>query len=273
MVQAPERQEYVSLAELLGLEGKVAIVTGGGMGIGHGIVTRLSEAGAAIVVADRDLEAAEATVTEVREHGGQAMAVHCDVTQEEDIKRTVAEAVREYGHVDVLVNNAGIYPFTPALQLAVEDWDRIQAVNLRGVFLFAKEFTQQVAKQGEGGTIVNIGSIDAIHPTMVGLAAYDASKGGALMFTKNFALEAAQYGVRVNMIAPGGIATEGTTTGLKDLPKETLETLRTEFVAKIPLGRMGVPDDIAMMALFLASRASRYMTGSVVVVDGGMLLK
>jgi 2-deoxy-D-gluconate 3-dehydrogenase len=217
MVRAPERQEYVSLAELLNLEGKVAIVTGGGMGIGHGIVTRLSEAGATMVIADRNMEAAEAVVTEIRERGRQAMAVHCDVTKEEDIKRMVAEAVREYGHVDVLVNNAGIYPFTPAMQLKVEDWDRIQNINLRGTFLFNRAFTEQAAKQGSGGAIVNIGSIDSIHPTMVGLAAYDASKGRVLMFTKNFALEAAQYGVRVNMIAPGGIATEGTTKGLRPL--------------------------------------------------------
>ena len=128
-------------------------------------------------------------------------------------------------------------------------------------------------KQGDGGVIVNIGSIDAIHPSAVGLAAYDASKGGVLMFTKNFALEVAPLGIRVNMVAPGGIATEGSTAGLSSIPAEQLEELQKTFLAQIPMGHMGAPDDIAKVVLALATPVTAYMTGAVVVVDGGRLLR
>ncbi|MFW6174898.1 MAG: SDR family NAD(P)-dependent oxidoreductase [Chloroflexota bacterium] len=267
-----QQPEYVPLDRLLSLEGKTAIITGGAKGIGHGIVKRFAEAGASVVIADYDEQAAKGAAEEVNSAGGKAVAARCDVASESDIKETVAMAARELGSVDILVNNAGIYPLKPALQMTADEWQRVQDVNLRGLFLFSREFANRNIEQGGGGVIVNIGSIDSLHPSSVGLAAYDASKGGVLMFTKNFALEVAPHGIRVNMIAPGGIATEGTSGGASGPPQEELAQLIKEFMAKIPLGRMGVPDDIATVALVLATPASAYMTGETVVVDGGRLL-
>lgn len=269
MTQQPQR---VPLGDLFSLSGKVAIVTGGGMGIGHGIVLRLAEAGADVVMADLKLDAAERAAAEVRQMGGRALALQCDVAEESQVAEVVRHTASELGRVDVLVNNAGVYPFKPALETTVEEWDRVQNVNLRGVFLFSREFVNELKREGHGGAIVNIGSIDSLHPSSVGLAAYDASKGGLLMFTKNFALEVASQDVRVNMIAPGGISTEGTAAGSIGLSAEALDALMRDFMAKIPMGRMGVPDDIATVALFLATPASSYMTGETVVVDGGRLL-
>ncbi len=267
-----QQSEHIPVSKLLSLEGKVAIVTGGGMGIGRGIVRRLAEAGAAVVVMDRDESAAARTVEEVRQSGATAMALVGDVAEESSVRQVVQASVGEYGHLDVLVNNAGIYPFRPALEMSVQEWDRVQNVNLRGAFLYSREFANQVIAQGGGGVIVNIGSIDSFHPSSVGLAAYDASKGGLLMFTRNFALEVAPYRIRVNMIAPGAIATEGSQQSLAGLSPEQAEAIRAQFIARIPLRRMGTPDNIATVTLFLSSPASAYMTGAAVIVDGGILL-
>jgi 2-deoxy-D-gluconate 3-dehydrogenase len=141
-------------------------------------------------------------------------------------------------------------------------------VNLRGLFLLSREFAKAAAQRHSGGAIVNIGSIDSFHPSSVGLAAYDASKGGVLMFTRNFALEVAPLGIRVNMIAPGGIATEGVTAAQSNVPEDLLR----EFLARVPLGRWGEADDIATMALVLVTPLSGYVTGAAFVVDGGRLL-
>jgi 2-deoxy-D-gluconate 3-dehydrogenase len=152
--------------------------------------------------------------------------------------------------------------------MTAEFWDRVQSVNLRGLFLLCREFAKEIGKQGSGGVIVNIGSIDSLHPSSVGLAAYDASKGGVLMFTRNFALEVAPLGIRVNMIAPGGVTTEGVSEAQRGMPEEMMQ----QFLARVPLGRWGEPDDIATMALVLATPISAYVTGATFVVDGGRLL-
>ncbi|MBM3948791.1 MAG: SDR family oxidoreductase [SAR202 cluster bacterium] len=265
-------QERLSIGRLLSQHGKTAIITGGAMGIGKGIADRFAEAEANVVIVDLNQEEAQKAVDAVVKAGGKAVAAGCDVSDESTVKATVKKAITAFGRVDVLVNNAGIYPFAPALQMLVAEWDRIQAVNLRGLFLFSREFANQVIRQGGGGVIVNIGSIDSLHPSAVGLAAYDASKGGVLMFTKNFALEVAPYGIRVNMIAPEGIVTEGVQKGLTGLTPEQMKAMKEQFLARVPLGRWGMPDDIATVALFLASPAASYMTGSYMVVDGGRLL-
>jgi 2-deoxy-D-gluconate 3-dehydrogenase len=257
------------------LNGKNAAVTGGAMGIGRGIVERLAQAGANVVIADMSGETAAATAAEVTAKGGGkvvGMQLNCtDSCAGDDI---VAAVTKEFGSIDILVNNAGIYPSVPMLSMDEATWDKVQAVNLKGLAFISKAVATKMIAQGKPGKIVNIASIDGIHPSMVGLAAYDASKGGVIMFTKNFALEVAPKGIRVNAIAPGGIATPGTAAPLagSGMTQEQMEAMMTGFLAQIPLGRMGEPDDIGKVAAFLASSASDYMTGEVVVVDGGYLL-
>lgn len=253
----------IALDDVLRLDGKTAIVTGGAKGIGRGIAERLVEAGADVVIADVDAEAGQATAEDIGAH-----FVAADMTVPEDLERLVAEADARDGHLEILVNNAGIFPFAPALEMTAEAWDRVLAVNLRGLFLLSRAFANAVIAAGHRGSIVNIGSIDSFHPSNVGLAAYDASKGGVLMFTRNFALEVAPHGIRVNMIAPGGVMTEGVSAAQGNVPEDVL----AQFLARVPLARWGEPDDIAMMALALVTPMTAYVTGSAFVVDGGRLL-
>lgn len=243
-----------SIKDIMNLSSKVAIVTGGDQGIGLGIAYRLAEAGAKVIIAD---------YKEPEKNDPAFKFVKTDVSVEEDVKKMVEQAVADFGSVDILVNNAGIYPAKPVMSMNSEDFDKVIAVNLRGVFLCTKYASEQMIKQGNGGKIINVTSIDALHPSSVGLAHYDASKHGVWGFTKNVALELAPHKIYVNAIAPGGIITPGT----KDMAK-----MMEAFLAKIPMHRMGEPDDIGKVALFLASDMSSYMTGAQIVVDGGVLL-
>lgn len=256
------------------LTGKVAIVTGGAMGVGFGIVRRFVEAGADVVVADLDGDLAYRKAAEL-EGPGKAIPLEVDVSDNLAGQRMVDECVASFGRVDILVNNAGIYPMIPLLEMSRETWQRVIDVNLTGLAFVAKAVAARMVEQGSGGKIINIASIDALHPSMVGLAAYDSSKGGVLMFTKAFALEMAPHAVSVNAIAPGGISTEGTAAPLQGsgMTEEQMAAMMEQFVAQIPLRRMGEPDDIAKVAAFLASPASDYITGELIVVDGGRLLK
>lgn len=262
--QSPPPQA-APLSDLLDLSGRTAIVTGAGMGIGLGIARRLHEAGANLVIADLDLLAAEdaaEALQALRAHS--ALAVHSDISDPASVERIVHDGVELFGAIDILVNNAGIYPMVPLGELDLKTFQRVIAVNLTGLFLCTKAVSAQMIAQGKGGRIINVTSIDALHPSMVGLAPYDASKHGAWGFTKNVALELAQHEISVNAIAPGGIMTPGT----GEMNKADLEG----FESMIPMARMGNPDDIARVALFLASGLCSYMTGSQVVVDGGRLL-
>jgi len=256
------------------LEGRHAVVTGGARGIGFGIVQRFVEAGADVLVADLDGDLAEKMAASLA-GPGRAAGMAADVTDLAAGDAMVAHATQLFGSVDLLVNNAGIYPQVPMLDMTPELWDRVQSINLRGLAFVSKAFATAMVERGDGGKIVNIASIDGLHPSMVGLAAYDASKGGVVMFTKNLALELAPHGINVNAIAPGGIATEGTAAPLEGsgMTEAEMAAMMQQFIDnKIPMGRMGEPDDIAKAAVFLASAASDYMTGETVVVDGGTLL-
>jgi 2-deoxy-D-gluconate 3-dehydrogenase len=255
------------------LGGKSAIVTGGAMGIGLGIVTRFVEAGGNLLIADLDGDLAAERAAAL-DGPGKAASMAIDVAAPEAGQRLVDECVARFGSVDILVNNAGIYPMTPMLQLTRDQWQRVIDVNLTGLAFVSQAVGNRMAEQGTGGKIINIASIDALHPSMVGLAAYDSSKGGVLMFTKAFAREMAPHRVNVNAIAPGGITTEGTAAPLQDsgMTEAEMEAMMKGFLAGIPLHRMGEPDDIATVAVFLAAPASDYMTGELVVVDGGALL-
>lgn len=258
--------------ELLDLSGKTAIVTGGALGIGFGIAYRLTEAGANVVIADLDGEKAKGSAEELISKGWQAKGIVCDVSLEADVKRMVAETISSFGGIDILVNNAGIYPSIPLSKMVLEDFDKVLAINLEGAFLCTKYATEQMIKQRNGGKIINITSIDALHPSMIGLAHYDSSKHGLWGFTKNAALEYAQHKIWVNAIAPGGIATPGVAKMQQGPAGADQEKMIEVFLNKIPMHRMGEPDDIGKVALFLASEMSSYMTGSQIVVDGGVLL-
>jgi 2-deoxy-D-gluconate 3-dehydrogenase len=254
-----------ALRALIDLGGRVAVVTGASMGIGLGIARRLHEAGAAVVLADLRADlAADAAAPMEAARPGSAMAVRADVAEEDDVRRMADEAVARLGRIDVLVNNAGIYPNRPLEQMDAATFRRVLDVNLTGAFLCTREAARHMIAQGEGGRIVNVTSIDALHPSMVGLAHYDASKHGLWGFTKSSALELAPHGIAVNAVAPGAIRTPG----VGEVDEATLEA----FAALVPLGRIGLPDDIARAVLFLASDLASDVTGTQVVVDGGRLL-
>lgn len=240
------------------------------MGIGLGIAYRLAEAGAHIVIADLNEEVGAQTARALNDHGWEASFIKTDVANEEHIGKATSFAVETCGGIDILVNNAGIYPIIPVMQMDVAKFEKIIAVNLTSVFLFTKSVADVMIKQGRGGKIINITSIDALHPSAVGLGAYDASKHGLWGLTKNTALELAPHNIQVNAIAPGGIHTPGTGAGGPKTPE--IEAIQKRFIEKIPMKRMGEPDDIGKVALFLASDLSSYITGAQIVVDGGVLL-
>jgi 2-deoxy-D-gluconate 3-dehydrogenase len=251
------------------LVGKNTIITGAAMGIGFGIAKRFVEAGANVLLAD---VAPTQPAIDALDASGRVIGAHLDVTDANSGEAAVECCVGEFGSVDILVNVAGIYPMSPVLEMTPEFFDRVIAINLRGLVFLSKAVGRQMVKQGKGGKIVNVASIDSVHPSAVGLAAYDASKGGVLMFTKSFALEMAPHGVNINAIAPGGITTEGTSKGLTSLTPEQTAAMTAAFTKLIPMGRFGQPDDIAKVAVFLASSAADYMTGELIIVDGGRLL-
>lgn len=261
-------------SKLLDLTGKTVIVTGA-VGIGYGIAQRLAEAGANVVVASRSKEQVEVSVASLSAKGYRVKGSVVDVANEEDVKRMVQETVANFGSVDILVNNAGIYPSIPVHKMTLQDFENVLSVNLKGVFLCTKYVSEQMISQGKGGKIINVTSIDALHPSSVGLAHYDASKHGVWGFTKNVALELAAHKIWVNAIAPGGITTPGVQKLQQSSPAPQgvdMTKVMETFMAKIPMHRMGEADDIGKVALFLASDMSSYMTGTQIVVDGGVLL-
>lgn len=260
--------------ELLNLANKTAVVTGGAMGIGKGIVGRLHEAGANVVIADVDDDGAKAAVDELNaKRAGSALAVHVDVSSADDVNKMVQAAISNFDGIDILINNAGIYPAKSLHDMVDEDFKKVLDVNLHGAYLCTKYVSEQMISQGHGGKIINITSIDALHPSMVGLAHYDASKHGLWGFTKNVALELASHKIWVNAVAPGGITTPGIVKMQGPAqPGVDMKAVMDAFMAKIPMHRMGDPDEIGKAVLFLASDMASYMTGSQIVVDGGALL-
>jgi 2-deoxy-D-gluconate 3-dehydrogenase len=262
-----------TIAELFDLTGNGAIVTGGAMGIGQAISHRLSEAGASVTIADLNLEAAQETAEEIKARGGKAQAVEADTRSAADAKKVAKATADAFGSLDILVNNAGIFPLLPVMQVEEELWDRVIDINLKGSFLYAKAAAEVMIQAGKGGKIINLSSVDGLHPNGNAIH-YNASKGGVIMLTKALALELAPHQIRVNTVAPGSIETPGVQSWAAKAMANglTLEELGKSFHGRIPLGRRGKPDDIARAVLFLASEASDYMTGSLMLVDGGYLL-
>jgi len=254
------------MKNLFELEGKVALVTGARRGMGRTHCLILASAGAKVVVSDINKEECQKVVAEIEDKGGEALAVKCDISQKSEVEAMVAQAVERFGRVDILVNNAGIADFKEFISMTEEDWDRTIDINLKGYFLCSQAAVKEMIKTGSG-VIVNIGSI-AMGQTGVGfqnLVHYVASKGGIAGMTEALALELAHYNIRVNAVAPGAIDTP-----MVDPIKSNDEGLKG-LLARLPMKRMGKPEEISSAVLFLASDASSYMTGSVINVDGGWL--
>jgi len=247
------------------LGGKVAIVTGAGSGIGKVAAELFAAEGASVVVADVVTEAAHATARQILSTGATATAVTVDVSSESDTQRMVGAAVENFGALHVLFNNAGIFPGDDGgvLDTAPETWDRVMAVNLRGVWFGCRAAVPVMIDSG-GGSIVNVASFVALMGAATAQVAYTASKGGVLAFTRELAVEYARRGVRANALCPGPIDTPLLAELLADPAR------RQRRLVHIPLGRLGRPEEIARAALFLASEESSFMTGSALVVDGGI---
>lgn len=249
------------------LNGKVVIVTGGGGAIGSAICLQMAANGAKVVVIGRTIKTLEAVVEQIKEQGGEAVAVTCDVSDRESTQKMVDTVVEMYGRIDCLVNNAGING-GPEMRKPIHEydddlWQRIINVDLNGVYYCSKPVIKQMEKQGTGGSIINIGSIAGLTPLRL-QCAFTAAKAAVFNLSKAMALELAPLNIRVNSIAPGSIMFEGTRK-LFYADKDRAEAM----MSHIPMHRPGEPDEIAGMTCFLASDDASYMTGAVVTIDGG----
>ena len=263
-----------TIAELFDLKGRGAVVTGGAMGIGQAIAFRLAEAGASVMITDIVMETANQTVEQIKATGGKARAIQADVSSAADARKIAQTAVEVLGSLDILINNAGVYPWLPVMEITEEMWDKTHDVNLKGVFFCSQAAAAEMIRAGHGGKIINIASKDGINPGGNAAASYVASKGGVIMLTKALALELAPHSILVNAVAPGGIVTPGGKGVMRDLRAKGVDLVEVGKRSKerTPLGHAGEPDDIAKVVLFLASAAADYMTGSLLLVDGGYLL-
>jgi len=244
------------------LEGKKAIVTGGGRGIGRAVALALAGEGADVAVLDMDESGARETAGLIEKAGRAALSFPVDVSRSSSVQTVVNKILDLWKSIDIVVNNAGITRDTLLIRMSEEDWDSVIAVNLKGAFNLSRAIARSMMKQ-RSGCIVNMASIIGMMGN-AGQVNYAASKGGLIAFTKALAKEMAPRGVRVNAVAPGFIATEMT----DKIP----EKIRERMVAEIPLGRMGTPEDIAGVVAYLVSPAAAYITGQVLVVDGGMYM-
>jgi NAD(P)-dependent dehydrogenase (short-subunit alcohol dehydrogenase family) len=249
--------------ELFDLSGRTAIVTGGGSGIGRQMATGLAEAGANVVLCARKVERCEAAAAEIEALGVRALAFACDVRDPDDVNAVVYQTRVELDRIDILVNNAGTSWGAAAEDHPLEGWQKVIDVNLTGVFLFAQAAGRAMIEQ-QGGKIVNIASVAAFGgapPELMNAVAYNASKAGVVGFTRDLATKWARHGINVNAIAPGWFPS--------DMNKVLLDAQPDAYLEHIPLRRFGGADDLKGAVVFLASPASDYVTGQVVVVDGG----
>ena len=256
-----------SIAELVSLAGRRAVVTGGGQGLGKAIARRLAEAGAAVLIGDLKPYLARSAAEDLsRSLGARVIATQMDAADAGSVAAAAELAVRELGGLDIWVNNAGIFPSIPLLEHPETVWDQVMAVNLRGVFLGTREAARAMVAAGQGGVIVNIASTAGFKGVAPGLAAYVASKHGVRGATRQAALELAPHGIRVLGVAPTFCVTEGNMAAVASNPK-----VRSDIPAVLGsrLGRVGAPDDIARVVLFCASDMSLFMTGSTLLADAG----
>lgn len=246
------------------LKDKTAIVTGSGRGIGRAIALAFAQHGADVVINDVNMENAQGVVKEIEALGRRSFAVQADVTNEAQVNDMIAACVSRFGKLDILVNNAGIVQTVPLEQISGDDWDKIMAVNLKGVFLCCKAAFGPMKAQ-RSGKIINIASVAGKRGGgLLGNASYSASKGGVIAFTKSIAREAGAFGINVNAITPAFTDTDMT---------KSIDPDKKAFIIKmVPLGRVGQPADIAGAAVFLASSLSDYLAGEMMDVDGGLMM-
>jgi len=265
------RDQMTSISEtaarLLSLEGKVAVITGAGSGIGRGIAFRLSEMGAAVVVLDIDIEKGEATVRTITERAGRALFEKCDVRSAEDCRRATESAIASFGRIDILCNNAGVIVRKNIVELSEEEWDLALDVTLKGIFLLSHEVIPHMERNG-GGAIVNTGSGWSLKAGPQA-ASYCAAKAGVLNLTRAMAIDHGKSNIRVNCVCPGDIDTPMLRGECAQLGADPAAFLKE--AASRPLARVGSPEDVANAVLFLASDMAAWITGTQLVVDGGGL--
>jgi NAD(P)-dependent dehydrogenase (short-subunit alcohol dehydrogenase family) len=252
--------------ELFDLSGKVAIVTGGGSGLGRQMAEALAEAGADLALCARKAERCEQAAADLQGLGGRALGLGCDIREAEQIEAVVRRTVNELGRVDILVNNSGTSWGAPPEDVPLAGWQKVIDVNLTGAFLFAQAAGRVMIDQGEGGKVVNIASVAAFRgaaQAAMNAIPYNASKGGLVALTIDLAVKWAPHRINVNAIAPGWFPTE--------LSTSTIEAGTADFLRRIPLRRFGGPDDLKGTVVFLASAASDYVTGTTIAVDGGQM--
>ena len=250
------------------LDGKVAIVTGSSSGMGEAIVKQFAKEGAKVVVNyARSAESADKIVNEILKDGGKAIAVQANVAENEDVKRLIDETIKEFGTIDILVNNAGILDdYAPVLDTSEDLWDKIININLKGQFLCSKHALPYMIDKGKG-VIINLASI-AAHVAGGGGAAYTAAKHGVVGLTKQISFDYGKKGIRANAICPGAIKTRMTKEVFADEDAPVMEAVRN-----VPAGRYGYPEEIAKLALFLASDDAEFIHGTDVVIDGGWIVQ
>ncbi|MGE7672817.1 SDR family oxidoreductase [Lysinibacillus sp. NPDC094403] len=254
----------MTVLDLFSLKGKTAIVTGGGRGLGAQIAQGFAEAGANIVLCSRKVEACEEVAAELAKLGVQTLALACDVTKPEDVANVVSKTLESFGKIDILVNNSGASWGTPAVEMPYEAWQKVFDVNVNGTFLMSQAIGKIMLEQ-KSGKIINIASVAGLGgtlPEFMDTIGYNASKGAVITLTKDLAVKWGPYGVNVNAIAPGFFPTK--------MSNVLIERGQDYLMGVTPLKRLGSENDLKGVALFLAAAASDYITGDVIVVDGGM---